>query len=47
MLVCSFIIVLFLTSYNDITEKVLESVKYVICGAAPIGALDVERLRKK
>lgn len=40
-------IVSFLTSYNDIDAKVLESVKYVISGSAPIGALDVERLRQK
>lgn len=41
------LLVQFLSSFNDIDERALKSVKYVLCGVESIAALDVERLRKK
>lgn len=42
-----FFLVLFLAGHDAVTSKMLETVRCIMCGAAPIGALDVERLQKK
>lgn len=42
-----FVSVLFLTAHPDVTPELLESLKLVNSGAAPLGALDEERLLER
>jgi acyl-CoA synthetase (AMP-forming)/AMP-acid ligase II len=40
-------LVLFLASHPGVLPKYLQSLRYVICGAAPMGGLDAERFLKR
>jgi acyl-CoA synthetase (AMP-forming)/AMP-acid ligase II len=40
-------LVLFLASHPGVLPKYLRSLRYVVCGAAPLGALDAERFLKR
>lgn len=40
-------LVLFLASHPGVLPKYLQSLRHVVCGAAPLGALDVERFLKR
>lgn len=40
-------IVIYLNVYPGVTKQHLESVKFVNSGAAPLGALDIDKLKKK
>lgn len=40
-------ILLYLEGSKEVTPKDLESIRSIVCGAAPIGAMDIERFLKK
>lgn len=40
-------LVLFLASHPGVLPKYLQSLRYVVCGAAPLGGLDAERFLKR
>ncbi|PSN49019.1 hypothetical protein C0J52_06318 [Blattella germanica] len=40
-------LVIFLATYPELKPKHLQSLRYLICGAAPLGRLDVERFLEK
>jgi acyl-CoA synthetase (AMP-forming)/AMP-acid ligase II len=40
-------LVLFLASHPGVLPKYLQSLRHVVCGAAPLGGLDVERFLKR
>lgn len=42
-----FFSVLFLTGSENVKTEYLEHLRYIICGAAPLGALDEERFLTK
>jgi len=40
-------LLLFLASYPGVLPKYLQSLRHVMCGAAPLGGLDAERFLKR
>ena len=40
-------LVLFLASHPGVLPKYLQSLRHVVCGAAPLGGLDAERFLKR
>lgn len=43
----NFFLVLFLTENKNVKPEYLKHLKYIMCGAAPIGQLDEERFLDK
>ena len=41
------IVVIFLNTYHKVKQEHLANIRTVVCGAAPLGALDEEKFRQR